>query len=101
MRKFFSATLLMSGLLIPASQTGEIDNRRVWQQERIAQGVYSGSLRPWETARLEREEGAINREIARDRFYDGGSLTPGERCRINHQLDRVSGQIYRYKHNGF
>jgi hypothetical protein len=101
MKEFFSATLLMTGLLIPASQASEIDTRRVSQQQRIAQGVHSGSLRPWETARLEREEGAINREIARDRFYNGGSLTPGERCRINHQLDRISGQIYRYKHNGF
>ena len=99
MKKFFSATILVSSLLIPASQAGEIYNRRVEQQARIAQGVGSGSLRPWETARLEREEGAINHEIARDRFYHCGTLTPGERYRINRQLDSVSNQIYRYKHN--
>jgi hypothetical protein len=99
MKKFFSATLLMSSLLIPASQAGEIFNRRVEQQDRIAQGVASGSLRPWETAKIEREEGAINREIARDRFYHGGALTGAERYRINRQLNCVSNQIYRYKHN--
>lgn len=99
MKKFFSAALLISSLLIPASQAGEIYNRRERQQDRIAQGVAGGSLQPWETARLEHEEAAINREVARDRFYHGGTLTPYERYRINHQLNSVSNQIYRYKHN--
>jgi len=99
MKKFLSSTILMTTLLLPASQAGEIYNRRVWQQDRIAQGVASGSLQPWETARLEHEESGINREIARDRFRNGGPLTPGEHYRINQQLNHVSNQIYRYKHN--
>jgi hypothetical protein len=101
MKKFLSTTILMTSLLVPASQAGEIYNRRERQQDRIAQGVAGGTLRPWETARLEHEEAGINREISRDRFYHGGSLTAGERCRINHQLDGVSNQIYRYKHNAW
>jgi hypothetical protein len=69
------------------------------QQERIAQGVQSGELTPRETARLERKEARVQREIRRDRAAHGGHLTPGEKARINRQQNRLSREIYREKHD--
>ena len=83
-----------------AASAAEVDRREQRQQERIAQGVQSGQLTPAETARLERKEARIQREIQRDRAANGGTLTPAERRRINRQQNRVSRQIYREKHDG-
>ena len=69
------------------------------QQARIAQGVRSGQLNSPETARLERRETAIKREVRTERALNGGHLTPGERAVVNHQQNRLSRQIYRAKHN--
>jgi len=82
-----------------AASAAEVDRREQRQQERIAQGVQSGQLTPAETARLERKEARIQREIQRDRAANGGTLTPAERRRINRQQNRVSRQIYREKHD--
>src|SRR6266849_1501455 len=81
------------------SVAAEADRRERRQQERIAEGVESGQLTPRETARLERKEARIHREIQRDRAANGGTLTPAERRRINRQQNRVSRQIYREKHD--
>ena len=86
------------GISLVAS-AAEVDRREQRQQERIAQGVQSGQLTPAETARLERKEARIQREIQRDRAANGGTLTPAERRRINRQQNRVSRQIYREKHD--
>ena len=67
--------------------------------ECIAEGLRTGELTPRETARLERKEARIHREVQRDRAANGGALTPAERRRINRQQNRVSRQIYREKHD--
>jgi len=77
----------------------EVDRRMHRQQERIAQGVKSGELTPRETARLERKEARIQREIKRDRAANGGHLTPAEKAKINRQQNRVSREIYREKYD--
>jgi len=82
----------------PARADGRIHKRQEHQQQRIAQGVGSGQLTAGETARLERREGRLNREIRHDRA-DGGGLSNRERAKIEHQQDRLSRQIYRDKHN--
>ncbi|HWE23222.1 MAG TPA: hypothetical protein VG496_04700 [Myxococcales bacterium] len=82
-----------------AGRAAEVDRREQRQQERISQGVQSGQLTPGETARIERKEARIDREIKRDRAANGGTLTPAERRRINRQQNRVSREIYRDKHN--
>ena len=82
-----------------AANAAEVDRREQRQQERIAQGVKSGELTPRETARLERKEARIHREIEHDRAANGGHLTPAERRQINRQQNRVSRQIYREKHD--
>ena len=88
------------GTALPARAEGRIHQRQENQQQRIAQGVASGQLTAGETARLERREAGLNREIHGMRQVNGGSLTPAERALVNHQQNRLSRQIYRQKHDG-
>lgn len=85
-----------------AAQSGDVQptirHRQRAQQRRIAQGIRSGQLTPGETAKLERREAALNREIRRDR-RDGGGLSARERAKIDRQQNRLSRQIYREKHD--
>lgn len=94
---------LLAALLTLAAATpalaGEVDRREANQQARIGEGVGSGQLTPRETARLERKEARIDRQIKRDRAENGGKLTPAEHRQINREQNRVSRQIYRAKHN--
>jgi len=93
-----AAALLAVTLAVPAL-AAEVDRRQASQQARIAEGVESGQLTPRETARLERKEARIRREIRRDRAENGGTLTPAEKASVNRQENRVSRQIYRQKHD--
>jgi hypothetical protein len=76
----------------------KVDARRENQQDRIANGIASGKLKPGQTARLEKGEAAINRETAKDRAANGGHLTGGEKKQINRQQNAMSGKIYKAKH---
>ncbi len=93
------AALAAIAIAVP-SLAAEVDRRQIRQQARIAGGVQSGELTPRETARLERKEARIRREVRRDRIANGGTLTPAERARVNRQENRLSRQIYREKHDG-
>ncbi len=77
----------------------DIAQRQVRQQERVAQGVESGSLNANEAARIERQEARLHREVVRSRA-DGAGLNAAERARIDRQQDRLSREIARDKHNG-
>jgi hypothetical protein len=81
------------------AQAGEIHGRQVRQQQRIAQGVTSGRLTAGETARLERREAGLNREIRAMRCSNGGRLTLRERARVDRQQDRLSRRICIEKHD--
>ena len=88
-------------LLVSApAEAGRIHARKENQQDRIAQGVASGQLNARETARLESREAHLNREVSRMRTNDGGTLTPAQHARVEHQQDRLSRSIYRQKHDG-
>lgn len=77
---------------------GRYGNRQHAQSGRIRQGVASGELTGREAARL-RAEQAHNRALARKAGADG-TVTAGERARIEHAQDRTSRDIYRQKHDG-
>ena len=77
---------------------GVVGQRRENQQDRIAQGIKSGSLTAGQTAKLENKERALNGEIAGDRAANGGRLTKAERAKINRQQNGLSKQIYKKKH---
>jgi hypothetical protein len=94
-----AAAALAGVLVLPSSaEAGRIKGRAGNQQDRIAQGVGSGSLTARESARLERREAHLNREVHRMR--QDGSLGPRERARVERQQDRISRGIYRQKHDG-
>ena len=78
----------------------EVGQRRENQQDRIAQGIQSGQLRPGETAHLERQQQSINREDAVMRSANGGKLTPGDKAALNQRQNNASKNIYAKKHNG-
>ncbi|HEY7114713.1 MAG TPA: hypothetical protein VIA45_17430 [Thermoanaerobaculia bacterium] len=93
----FCGSLLLAS---PAAAEGRIHKRADRQQERIGQGVQSGQLTAGETARLERKEAGLNKEIRGMRQENGGRLSKGDRALINHQQNQLSRQIYRQKHDG-
>jgi hypothetical protein len=76
----------------------EVGQRRENQQDRIAQGIRSGSLNAGETAHLENREQGINQRISADRQANGGKLTGREKRQINRAQNRASRNIYRAKH---
>jgi hypothetical protein len=90
--------MVAAGVAAAANAEG-VRQREVNQQQRIGQGVSRGSLTSGETRRLERQEGALHREIRRDSI-SGGHLGPAERAHIQRQENRLSGEIHRLKHNG-
>src|SRR4029077_20571960 len=69
------------------------------QQDRIAQGVKSGQLTPGETAKLEKQQKGINKQVASDRKANGGTLTASEKKQVNKEQNQASRNIYRKKHN--
>jgi len=93
-------TVAMAVSATAAFGESKVGQRKENQQQRIAQGVKSGSLTAGETARLENRESAINHEVRTDRAANGGKLTTAERAQVNRQQNRTSGAIFVDKHNG-
>ncbi|HYK34793.1 MAG TPA: hypothetical protein VEV40_02445 [Alloacidobacterium sp.] len=94
--------LAQSGLATtptPGKHDYDINQRKENQQDRIGQGVKSGQLTAGETAHLEKQESAINREEHNMRAQDNGHLTKQDRKTIHQQQNQESRRIYRDKHN--
>jgi hypothetical protein len=79
---------------------GEVGQRQENQQDRIAQGVKSGQLTAGETAKLEKQQQGINREVKGMREENGGKLSKGDKALVNKQQNQASRNIYNKKHNG-
>ena len=95
---FLALVLVVSVMAASAQARRGINAREHRQQQRIAQGVRSGELTNRETLRLEREQLRIERQ--EDRFRaSGDGLSPRERARLEHELNRSSRDIYRQKHD--
>jgi hypothetical protein len=77
----------------------KVGQRRENQQARIAQGVKSGQLTPGETAKLEKQQKTIHKQVAAGRKANGGTLTASEKKQINKEQNQASRNIYRKKHN--
>jgi hypothetical protein len=98
-----AATTLVASTTIASAHdygygTSGIDARRAWEQRRIVNGVRTGQLTWGEYRHLEREQAQIARDERRAKA--DGYVSPYERNRLNRELDRASGDIYRLKHNG-
>jgi hypothetical protein len=100
MKLTFVATALLA-LASTAGMAQNINERKDYQQDRIAQGVRSGELTARETRNLEGREASINREEYQMRRNDDGRLTGRDRAILTCRQDHVSSAIYRDKHNGF
>jgi hypothetical protein len=87
----------MSIFAIAQTRTPSINNRERRQQNRIRQGVRSGSLTRREAARLERQQARTHRLEARAK--SDGRVTARERARIQARENRTSRHIYRQKHD--
>lgn len=103
MKRLF-LTLIAAGTMVALAQTPEaketrIKQRKEEQQQRIGQGVASGSLTPTEAGKLEHRQAKLNHEIRHDRKVNGGNLTNKEKKQINRQQNKLSGDIYNKKHN--
>ena len=79
--------------------TGEIGQRKENQQDRIAQGIKSGQLTPSETAKLEKQQQGINKQVATDRKANGGTLNAAQKKQVNKEQNQASRNIYKKKHN--
>jgi len=93
---FAAAALLAATCALAQSN---VNPRRENQQDRIAQGVGSGSLTAGETSNLETKEAAINQEVRADKSLNNGKLTTQEKQTVNGQQNNLSKQIYSDKHN--
>jgi hypothetical protein len=78
---------------------GKVARRQERQQKRIGNGVNNGSLTAGETARLERQESKLNKEVRADRKVNDGKLTNQEKRQVNKQQNKLSKEIYDDKHN--
>jgi hypothetical protein len=107
--KVFTAVLASALSIAPAAMLAQtptpgandynINQRKVAQQDRIANGVKSGQLTAGETSRLEHQQAGINREEHGMRAQDNGHLTKQDRSVIHKQQNQESRRIYRDKHN--
>ena len=77
----------------------KVGQRRENQQDRIAQGVKSGQLTAGETAKLEKQQQGINKQVSADRKANGGKLTTSEKKQVNKEQNAASKNIYNKKHN--
>ncbi len=78
---------------------GEVGQRRQAQQDRIANGIRNGSLRPGEAAHLENREQGVNQKINADRQANGGKLSAAQAKQVNRAQNKASKAIYQDKHN--
>jgi hypothetical protein len=89
--------LTLSANAAPGRRDPNVNWRQRNQQERIADGVRSGELTRRETWTLERKEAhlaALERRLKSD-----GTLTVAERARLQAELNDLSKDIYRQKHD--
>lgn len=95
-------TLVAIALAVPVlafaqANTPRVDQREANQQQRIDQGVASGSLTPREANRLERGQQHVDNMEARAKA--DGVVTNRERARLHQAQNVESRRIYAQKHD--
>lgn len=93
----FAAAIMGASLQAWADPTPNIDQRQIEQQQRINQGVQSGSLTPAEAARLQRGQAHV--QAVETRAKADGVVTPQERRRITEVQNVENRRIARQKHD--
>lgn len=80
-----------------SAATPRVDQRQANQQQRIASGVASGQLNQREARRMQRQQNAVAK--AEDQAKADGTVTTGERRKLDRMQDRNSRHIARQKHD--
>jgi hypothetical protein len=80
-------------------RVNEVNQREQDQQDRIANGVKTGSMTPGQAAHVERQEQHIENQEKADMSKHNGHLTKGEQRRLNKEQNKTSREIYRDKHS--
>ncbi len=95
-----SAAAILAVTTLPSvASAGEVSHRVNRQEMRLNQGVRSGELTRGEYRRTDRRLDAIAAQRRRDLRANDGHLTPGERARLNRELNSSSTNIYFDKHD--
>ena len=84
-------------LAFAQANTPRVDQRQANQEQRIDQGVASGSLTQREANRLERGQQHVDNMENRAKAV--GVVTRAERARLHQAQDAQSARIYRQKHD--
>jgi hypothetical protein len=95
--KIVAALAIVVPLVATAQSTPGVDQRQANQEQRIQQGVQSGSLTQREAAKLERGQGRV--QSMEDKARADGNVTPKERERLQRAQNNQSKKIAREKHD--
>lgn len=96
----FVVALVFAVPVLAFAQTGtpRVDQRQAGQEQRIDQGIASGSLTQQEANRLERGQQRVDN--MENRAKADGVVTRQERAELHRAQDRQSERIYAQKHDG-
>lgn len=89
--------LVLPALAFAQANTPRVDQRQANQQQRIDQGVASGSLTQREANRLDRGQQHV--ENMENRAKADGVVTGQERARLHQAQEVQSRRIYTQKHD--
>ncbi|WP_310494860.1 hypothetical protein [Dechloromonas sp.] len=90
-------SLVLPALAFAQANTPRVDQRQVNQEQRIDQGVASGSLTQREANRLDRGQQHV--DSMENRAKSDGVVTRGERARLHQAQEVQSRRIYAQKHD--
>ena len=90
-------SLVLPALAFAQANTPRVDQRQANQEQRIDQGIASGSLTQREANRLDRGQQRVDN--MENRAKADGVVTRGERAHLHQAQDRQSARIYRQKHD--
>lgn len=90
-------SLVLPALAFAQANTPRVDQRQANQEQRIDQGVASGSLTQREANRLDRGQQHVDN--MENRAKSDGVVTRGERARLHQAQEVQSRRIYAQKHD--
>ncbi|MGB4065769.1 MAG: hypothetical protein WBK19_18260 [Azonexus sp.] len=90
-------SLVLPVLAFAQANTPRVDQRQANQEQRIDQGVASGSLTQREANRLDRGQQHVDN--MENRAKSDGVVTRGERARLHQAQEVQSRRIYAQKHD--
>jgi len=80
-------------------RVNQVNGRETNQQNRIANGIKDGQLKPGQAAHLEKGEQRLQNNEKKDMAKDNGHLTKQDQRQLNHEANNMSKRIYKDKHS--